>query len=199
MPIPLEVPLLPLPPPLLPLTTTNTSPSTPCVPCQNVNKHTQTATGTATGSCTCRRTAPTHHKTQARAAISRRFPRQVASGKWQARHAEVFPALSVRTRRCRRQHVQSSSVRSEFKTDVKSTRVRDYAYAALAIAAPIRSLFLCKVQQEQQEVNCSRHSWLTSVFVPRATFCGFDIDNKAAASFFASTLSCSSFYSWRRN
>lgn len=83
MPIPLEVPLLPLPPPLLPLTTTNTSPppSTPCVPCQNVNKHTQTATGTATGSCTCRRTAPTHHKTQARAAISRRFPRQVASGK----------------------------------------------------------------------------------------------------------------------
>lgn len=144
MPIPLEVPLLPLPPPLLPLTTTNTSPpSTPCVPCQNVNKHTQTATGTATGSCTCRRIAPTHHKTQARAAISRRFPRQVASGKWQARHAEVFPALSVRTRRCRRQHVQSSSVRSEFKTDVKSTRVRDYAYAALATAAPIRSLFLC--------------------------------------------------------
>lgn len=76
------------------------------VPCQNVNKHTQTAT--ETGSCTCRRTAPTHHKTQARAAISRRFPRQVASGKWHARHVEVFPALSVRTRRCRRQHVQSS-------------------------------------------------------------------------------------------
>lgn len=109
---------------------------------------------------------------------------QVASGKLQARHAEVFPALSVRTRRCRRQHVQSSSVRSEFKTDVKSTRVRDYAYAALATAAPIRNKV--KLQQEQKEVNCSRHSWLTSVFVPRATFCGFDIDNKAAASSFAS-------------
>lgn len=102
MPIPLEVPLLPPTPSLLlPLLL-----HAAVVPCQNVNKHTQTAT--ETGSCTCRRTAPTHHKTQARAAISRRFPRQVASGKWQARHVEVFPALSVRTRRCRRQHVQSS-------------------------------------------------------------------------------------------
>lgn len=103
MPIPLEVPLLP---PLSPSLLLPLPLPAAVVPCQNVNKHTQTAT--ETGSCTCRRTAPTHHKTQARAAISRRFPRQVASGKWHARHVEVFPALSVRTRRCRRQHVQSS-------------------------------------------------------------------------------------------
>lgn len=35
-------------------------------------------------------------------------PLSTPSGKWHARHVEVFPALSVRTRRCRRQHVQSS-------------------------------------------------------------------------------------------
>lgn len=198
MPIPLEVPLLPLPPPLLPLTTTNTSP--PLHPLCALPKCKQTHTDSHRHS-DWKLHVPSHcaDSPQNSGSCCDFPPLSTPSGKWQARHAEVFPALSVRTRRCRRQHVQSSSVRSEFKTDVKSTRVRDYAYAALATAAPIRSLFLCKVQQEQQEVNCSRHSWLTSVFVPRATFCGFDIDNKAAASFFASTLSCSSFYSWRRN
>lgn len=100
MPIPLEVPLLPPPSSLL-------LPLPPSCCCCALPKCKQTHTDSDRD---WKLHVPPHcaDSPQNSGSCCDFPPLSTPSGKWHARHVEVFPALSVRTRRCRRQHVQSS-------------------------------------------------------------------------------------------